>query len=77
MTRKRARPLWRAIVVGDDGPKTFVLHADDADDAMNQAEFQTGMDCVLVDDITPERRHSNRRPAGMLTRREHPTFDLA
>lgn len=68
MTRKQARPLWRAIVVDQDGAtKTFVLYADDADAAMDEAEAQTGMDCVMVDDVTPARRHTNRRPAGMLT----------
>jgi hypothetical protein len=68
MTRKAPRALWRAIVVDEDGHTlTFVLHADDADDAADQAEYQTGLDCVLVDDVTPARKHSNRRPAGVLT----------
>lgn len=68
MTRKRARPLWRAVLVDPDGETvTFVLYADDDDHAADEAEAQTGFECVLVDDVTPARRHSNRRPAGLLT----------
>lgn len=59
MTRKTPRPLWRAIVLDENGhAMSFLLHADDADDAADQAEHQTGMECVIVDDITPAPRRA-------------------
>ena len=66
MTRKTSSRLWRAIVLDEDGRAlTFVLYADDADHAADTAEYQTGFDCVMVDDVTPARRNV-RRP-GLLT----------
>lgn len=56
MTRHTER-LWRAVLLDEEGrAKSFVLYAVDADAAMNEAEHMTGMECVLVDDVTPERK---------------------
>lgn len=66
MTRKTKAKLWRAIVLDEDGRAlSFVLYADDADDAADMAEIHTGLECVVVDDVTPARRNV-RRP-GLLT----------
>ena len=68
MTRKTPRPLWRVTCVGVDRHRvTYLTHAEDADEAAELAEMDTGLDAVVVDDVTPRRRHSNRRPAGLLT----------
>lgn len=67
MTRKASRPLWRVSCVGLDGEQvTYLTHADDADEAAELAEIDTGHVAVVVDDVTPRRRHGNRRP-GLLT----------
>ena len=69
MTRNAPRPLWRVVLVDeDDGRRvTYLVHADDPDEAAELAEIDTGHVAVTVDDVTPRRRHSNRRPAGLLT----------
>ena len=69
MTRNAPRPLWRVVLVDeqDDRRVTYLTHADDADEAAELAEIDTGHVAVIVDDVTPRRRHSNRRPAGLLT----------
>ena len=58
------RKLWRAVHVDEDGHTVlFVLEAPDADTAADEAEYQTGLDCVIVDDITPTSRR--RSPRGI------------
>ena len=54
---KRTERLWRAIVIDEDGNTiSFLTYALDADNAMDIAEYQTGCDCVVVDDVTPGKR---------------------
>ena len=58
---KRTERLWRAIVIDEDGDTfSFVLYAEDADTAADLAEVQTGLDVVMVDDISPGRRTERR-----------------
>lgn len=56
MTRHTER-LWRAVLLDEQGhTRTFLLYAIDADVAMDEAEAMSGMECVIVDDVTPKRR---------------------
>lgn len=66
MTRKPPARLWRVVLVGDGtGPRTYLVYAETVDQAADQAEYSTGLEAAIVDDITPKR--SSVRPAGMLT----------
>ena len=66
MTRKQPARLWRVVLVGEDrGPTTYLAYADSADEAADQAEYATGLEAAIVDDVTPK-RSSVRRP-GLLT----------
>lgn len=69
MTRKGTARLWRVVLVGETKPTTYLVYAETADDAADQAEHSTGLDAAICDDITPAswKRSSSRRPAGLLS----------
>ena len=56
MRRHRMVTVWRARLVDEDGlAVVVVVLGDDADDAADAAENQTGAECVLVEAIDKAR----------------------